>query len=229
MLGPLKSSHMHEVEPFSPPPCTPLARSMRKCQEKGWQVIAGRWLVEGNPTVVLFDVGTAAGNLNAWKHELYEKTQIGIPHEDIEVNDLVIFGFMVAQFIADFQWQLTQSTSCCAERLCCCQVSPSQSLVVAHFHEWMSGVAAIMLRMWKVDVAIVFTTHATLLGRHLCAGALDFYNYLQHYNVDVEAGKRKIYHRYCLERAAAQLAHVFTTVSDITAEEAQFFFYKKAT
>jgi len=103
MLGPLRSSHMHEVEPFSPPPCTPLARSMRKCREKGWQVIAGRWLVEGNPTVVLFDIGTAAGNMNAWKHELYEKTHIGIPHEDIEVNDLVIFGFMVAQFIADFQ------------------------------------------------------------------------------------------------------------------------------
>ena len=58
----------------------------------------------------------------------------------------------------------------------------------------------------------MFTTHATLLGRHLCAGAMDFYNYLEHFNVDVEAGKRKIYHRYCLERAAAHLAHVFTTV-----------------
>lgn len=41
---------------------------------------------------------------------------------------------------------------------------------------------------------------------------MDFYNYLEHFNVDVEAGKRKIYHRYCLERAAAHLAHVFTTV-----------------
>ena len=36
-----------------------------------------------------------------------------------------------------------------------------------------------MLRLWKVEVATVFTTHATLLGRHLCAGAMDFYNYLQ--------------------------------------------------
>ena len=32
--------------------------------------------------------------------------------------------------------------------------------------------------------------------RYLCAGALDFYNYLANFNVDVEAGKRKIYHRY---------------------------------
>ena len=36
-----------------------------------------------------------------------------------------------------------------------------------------------------------------------------------------EAGDRKIYHRYCLERAAAANAHVFTTVSHITADEAE--------
>ena len=35
----------------------------------------------------------------------------------------------------------------------------------------------------------------TYFLRHLCAGALDFYNYLPSFNVDVEAGKRKIYHR----------------------------------
>jgi len=36
-----------------------------------------------------------------------------------------------------------------------------------------------------------------------------------------EAGDRKIYHRYCLERAASANAHVFTTVSHITADEAE--------
>ena len=50
---------------------------------------------------------------------------------------------------------------------------------MAHFHEWMAGIGLMMLRLWKVEVATVFTTHATLLGRHLCAGAMDFYNYLQ--------------------------------------------------
>lgn len=41
------------------------------------------------------------------------------------------------------------------------------------------------------------------------------------FNVDKEAGDRQIYHRYCLERAAAHCAHVFTTVSQITAIEAE--------
>ena len=40
----------------------------------------GKWLVEGNPTVLLFDIASASWNLNAWKQELYEKAQIGIPH-----------------------------------------------------------------------------------------------------------------------------------------------------
>ena len=50
------------------------------------------------------------------------------------------------------------------------------------------------------------------LFRHLCAGDVDFYNNLDKFDCDAEAGKRGIYHRYCIERASAHLAHVFTTV-----------------
>ena len=45
-------------------------------------------------------------------------------------------------------------------------------------------------------MATVFTTHATLLGRMLCAGAQDFYNNLPNFNCDEEAGKRGFYHRW---------------------------------
>ncbi len=47
------------------------------------------------------------------------------------------------------------------------------------------------------------------------------------FNVDKEAGDRQIYHRYCLERAAAHCAHVFTTVSQITAIEAEYLLKRK--
>jgi hypothetical protein len=40
-------------------------------------MVLGSWLVEGNPTVVLFDIGSAAWEMAAWKQQLYEKTQIG--------------------------------------------------------------------------------------------------------------------------------------------------------
>uniref|UniRef100_A0A672N1J4 Glycogen [starch] synthase n=1 Tax=Sinocyclocheilus grahami TaxID=75366 RepID=A0A672N1J4_SINGR len=47
-----------------------------------------------------------------------------------------------------------------------------------------------------------------------------FIIYFMQFNIDREAGQRQIYHRYCLERAAVRCAHVFTTVSQITAVEA---------
>ena len=66
------------------------------------------------------------------------------------------------------------------------------------------------------------------MPRYLCAGDVDFYNNLDLFNVDVEAGKRQIYHRYSIERASAHMAHVFTTVSHITAFEAEHLLKKRA-
>uniref|UniRef100_A0A671VS87 Glycogen [starch] synthase n=1 Tax=Sparus aurata TaxID=8175 RepID=A0A671VS87_SPAAU len=99
--------------------------------------------------------------------------------------------------------------------------------IVAHFHEWLAGLGLVLCRQRQLPVATVFTTHATLLGRYLCAGNVDFYNKLADFNVEKEAGDRQIYHRYCLERAAAHCAHVFTTVSQITAIEAEHLLKRK--
>jgi hypothetical protein len=40
--------------------------------------------------------------------ELYSKAGIGVPFEDMETNDVVIFGVMVAEFLADFRHSPTQ-------------------------------------------------------------------------------------------------------------------------
>lgn len=50
--------------------------------------------------------------------------------------------------------------------------------IIAHFHEWQAGVGLILSRSRKLPVATIFTTHATLLGRYLCAASIDFYNNL---------------------------------------------------
>jgi len=99
--------------------------------------------------------------------------------------------------------------------------------VVAHFHEWLAGVGLPLTKKRQIDVTTIFTTHATLLGRYLCAGSVDFYNNLQYFDVDAEAGKRGIYHRYCIERAATHSADVFTTVSHITAYESEHLLKRK--
>lgn len=215
LIGPyIESKAKHEVEEEDFPPFHPLGQAVERARAKGYKIVCGRWLVEGNPQVILFDVESARFKADDFKRQLFEKAAIGIPHTDAETNDTLILGFMVAEFIADFRYLAENYTD----------VPPR---IVAHFHEWMAGVGLIMLHLWKIDVATVFTTHATLLGRFLCAGATDFYNNLDKINVDEEAGKRGFYHRYCIERAAAQLSHVFTTVSGITGREAEHLIKRK--
>ena len=70
--------------------------------------------------------------------------------------------------------------------------------LVAHFHEWIAGVGLIVCRTRHVNVATIFTTHATMLGRHLCAGNVDFYN-----NIDKVLATH--YARQRLRSAAQQL------------------------
>ena len=99
---------------------------------------------------------------------------------------------------------------------------------MAHFHEWLVGIGLVLCRIRGFKLGTVFTTHATLLGRYLCADkSTDFYNNLKHFDVDKEAGRRGIYHRYCIERSAVHCAHVFTTVSEVTAEEAEHLLFRK--
>ena len=71
-----------------------LGQAVARSRQKGYQVHCGRWLVEGNPQVILFDVGSAAHKMAEFKHELYEKAGIGIPNEDTETNDCAIFGYV---------------------------------------------------------------------------------------------------------------------------------------
>lgn len=98
---------------------------------------------------------------------------------------------------------------------------------MSHFHEWNGSIAVLFIRKLGCNIASVFTTHATVLGRHLCAGNVDFYNCLQNIDVDYEAGIRGIYSKYCIERAIAHSCDVFTCVSHITAYEAECLLKKK--
>ncbi|XP_076451063.1 glycogen [starch] synthase-like [Babylonia areolata] len=179
-------------------------------RQGGIKVFFGRWLIDGYPKVILFDIGSAAWKLDEFKHQLWEHAGIGIPWHDRESNDAVIFGALVTWFMSEFIKNL-----------------PGDPVVINHFHEWLAGAGLILERLKQLNVSLIFTTHATLLGRYLCAGSADFYNNLGKFNLDKEAGDRQIYHRYCMERAAVHCAHAFTTVSEITGTESEFLLKRK--
>ncbi|KAG0228899.1 glycogen synthase isoform 1 [Actinomortierella wolfii] len=209
MIGPLsyKTAPL-EVETLEPDSHA-LRMTLESMKERGVKFLYGRWLIEGAPKVLLFDTGSVYHKLDEWKGDLWNIAGIPSPPNDHETNEAVLFGYLVAWFLGEFVSQETETA------------------VIAHFHEWLAGVAIALCRKRHIDVTTIFTTHATLLGRYLCAGSVDFYNNLRNFDVDHEAGKRGIYHRYCIERAASHCCDVFTTVSHITAYEAEHLLKRK--
>ncbi|KAI0226217.1 glycogen synthase isoform 1 [Massospora cicadina] len=209
MIGPLNPRTAPvEVESLEPP-TEELRNAIKAIQAQGFRLTFGRWLIEGAPYVLLFDLASGFHRMDFWKGELWSIAGIPSPPNDTETNDAVVFGYLVALFLQEFAQ------------------NQKEKAIIAHFHEWQVGVGLVLCRKWELDLATIFTTHATLLGRYLCAGDVDFYNILTSVDVDHEAGKRGIYHRYCLERAAAHCADVFTTVSHITAFESEHLLKRK--
>ncbi|CUS21065.1 LAQU0S02e05072g1_1 [Lachancea quebecensis] len=220
LIGPLNpETYQTEVEPLdwrdsatfeSSSSHTPEIRSaLENMSNRGVHFVYGRWLIEGAPRVLLFQLDSVRAHLNEWKSDLWDIAGIPSPEGDTWTDDAILLGYLVAWFLGELA-HLDQ-----------------RHAIVAHFHEWLAGVALPLCRKRRIDVVTIFTTHATLLGRYLCAGNVDFYNNLDKFDVDSEAGKRGIYHRYCIERAAAHTADVFTTVSQITAYESEYLLKRK--
>ncbi|KAI9828465.1 MAG: glycogen synthase isoform 1 [Thelocarpon impressellum] len=209
LIGPLnRASAAVEVEPLTPTNPA-LVDTISAMESRGIGLVYGRWLIDGAPRVLLIDTKTGYRFLDEWKGDLWNTAGIPSPPGDDETNEAVVFGYLIAWFLGEYL------------------AHEKTRAVVAHFHEWLAGVALPLTKKRRIDVTTIFTTHATLLGRYLCAGSVDFYNNLQYFDVDAEAGKRGIYHRYCIERAAAHAADVFTTVSHITAYESEHLLKRK--
>ncbi|GAA5797159.1 glycogen synthase isoform 1 [Helicostylum pulchrum] len=218
LIGPLsyKTAPM-EVEALDPPAGI-IRDTLEIMSSQGVKYLFGRWLVEGAPYVLLFDTGSVFNRLDEWKGDLWRVAGIPSPPSDQETNEAILFGYVVTWFLGEVAKKYNEQASL--------PDSPAPA-IIAHFHEWLAGVAIPLIKKRKIDITTIFTTHATLLGRYLCAGSVDFYNNLRDFDVDHEAGKRGIYHRYCIERGAAHCSDVFTTVSHITAYESEHLLKRK--
>jgi glycogen(starch) synthase len=86
----------------------------------------------------------------------------------------------------------------------------------------MAGLPIPGIRKDNLNIKIVFTTHATLLGRYLAMNDQRFYDHLPFYNWEKEAANFNVKAIAEIERASAHGAHVFTTVSDVTAKECTY-------
>ena len=180
-----------------------LRETLQKLRDGGMSCYFGRWLIPGRPRVVLLDYRGRFNALDTDKYLMWADHGISTYASDGEVNEVVAFGFAVAEFFRIFREIVTDRP------------------VLAHFHEWMGGVAVPRIAHLRIPVATIFTTHATLLGRYLASDNPYFYEHLSFLNPNAEAEKYNILPRFQIEKAATHAATVFTTVSEVTATEAE--------
>ncbi len=169
----------------------------------------GRWITEGNPYVILIDFMNYKYRVNDIKRELWDWYKVDSLRAPPDYDEPIVWAYAVGVLI---------------EKLVNCI---SGKKIVAHFHEWLSGVGLLYLKKKNVKIATVFTTHATVLGRALASSSVDLYNVWDKINPDQEVYKYNIEAKHLVEKNSASFAVVFTTVSEITGMEASYLLKKK--
>ncbi|PKS13179.1 hypothetical protein jhhlp_000523 [Lomentospora prolificans] len=211
IVGPLvRQSASLEAEPLTPP--TPeLSATLKALEMRGIHTVYGRWQIEGSPRVLLIDTTIGCGFLEEWRDDFARLAGIPLPfpEDDELINESIIFGYLSAWFMEEFTKH------------------EKEKVILAHFHEWPAALGLLLIKRQQLDIVSIFTAHATVLGRELCTKGTDWYDILDTLDVDEEAKNIDHYHWHGLETAVAHAADLFTTVSDITAQESEFLLRRK--
>ncbi|MBS3130848.1 glycogen/starch synthase [Candidatus Woesearchaeota archaeon] len=170
----------------------------------------GKWRGDGEPNVILIDFESFRGKINDIKKELWEYFKVDSIRAGNDYDEPVAFAYASGKVIESLSGALHNKK------------------VVAHFHEWLSGAGLLYLKSRSAKVATVFTTHATILGRTLASSGIDIYNVWDKINPEEEAKKHSIESKFTIEKQSALNADAFTTVSEITAMEAEHMLGRKA-
>ncbi len=221
LIGPyVETRAQHEFEPA--PTTGFLGRIVENLRNQGLSIHHGRWLVQAKPRVLLIDYEALRPRLAEAKYLLWEHHGIESPANHPGIDDAVLFGEAV-RLILQAASDVTGQPSALGQRLP--QRLPQR--IIAHCHEWQTGLAIAALRRSGAPVSTVFTTHATLLGRYMASSEGDFYERLSQIDAERGAAHYNLSAEHAIEKLSAQSAHVFTTVSQITAEECGFLLGRK--
>lgn len=169
----------------------------------GISVCAGKWNIDSSPTVVLVDYSSVFPMLNEIYGKMWEQFGVDSLHSYGDYGESCAFAFAAAHVV---------------KALASLSGTDSRE-VLAHFDEWTTGMGLLALRDIMPEVATVFTTHATSIGRSICGNNKPLYDQFENYNGDQMARELNMEAKHSLEKTAARNADCFTTVSDVTARE----------
>jgi len=182
--------------------------------KEGIKCYYGLWNIPGKPRCILLDVKDFMHKCNDIKKYLWETHKIDSLESDSWFEEPVVWSYAVGLLLERLRGIL-------------------DSDMVAQFHEWMAGVALLYLKDKNVDIASVFTVHATMLGRSIAGTGGDLEKMIAEglaKNKTVDSKVAYDYHvqaKHQTEIACAKNSDVFSTVSTATASEAEFIIGKK--
>ena len=171
----------------------------------GMKVRVGRWDIPGKPIVILVDFKSLFTYKDILYAEMWNRFSVDSLHAYGDYDESCMFAYASALVIESIYRH---------EGL-------SGKNVIAHFDEWTTGMGLLYVKAHLPEVATVFTTHATSIGRSICGNGKPLYDYMQGYNGDQMAAELNMQSKHSLEKAAAWNADSFTTVSEVTARECE--------
>lgn len=163
----------------------------------------GKWLIDGKPNVILIDTSKFNRRNAEFKKRYWDLYKIDSLNSDFYDYDVpIMFSTAAGILINEIEKSIDEK-------------------IIVHCHEWLSGGAALYLKMINSRVPIVFTTHATMLGRTISGHGIDLYDIIDQIDDEKEAYKYGVHTKHQTEKALAKISDVFTTVSEITAFESE--------
>ncbi len=180
-----------------------LASWHKQAEKDGLRFRAGRWLVPGNPIALLVDYNSLRPRIDEAKGKLWEWFGVDSLHAYGDYDDSLLFAWAAGRVAESFVKHNLKA----------------QDNVIFQGHEWQSGAAVLYLRHECPQVATVFTTHATCIGRSIAGNGKPLYDYFEGYHGDQMAAELNMQSKHSMEKQAAHHCDCFTTVSDITARE----------
>ena len=172
--------------------------------ELGIKCHYGKWLIEGEPNVILLEFDSLKYKTNDLKKWFWDNFKIDSMNTGWDFEEPMLWSYAIGILIDKYKKKSNQEN------------------IIAHFHEWMTGFGLLYLKKENPSVKTIFTTHATILGRSIASSGRHLYSELENVNPDIEAKNYNIVGKFTAERAAAQNSHVFTTVSEITGKECKY-------
>lgn len=169
----------------------------------GIKVRSGRWNIPGSPIALLVDFSTLHLQRNNLYRQVWEWYGVESLHAYGDYHDSAMFGYAVG-IVIDSYYRYYKLKG---------------KKIIAHFNEWMTTFGLFFLKRYTPEVATVFTTHATSIGRSIAGNHKPLYDYLANYDGDQMANELNMQAKHSVEKQAAHYADCFTTVSDITARE----------